>query len=155
MDIVIASYSMHHLMQTPDERQIEEALLEMNRILKKGGRTYFTFPWSAGEGTLSRFAKGMADYGFRVDVSASGAYCPLFDSGKRGKKILLLVAEKEEERAGLGPSGGWDRFLIFNESSRPKFAYDHAKKEKPERTGKAADEPKRIVGFKKVGEIEL
>jgi SAM-dependent methyltransferase len=145
-DVAIASYSLHHLKQTEEERQVEETLLEMNRILKEDGRVFIAFPWSAGEDSLQRFAKGLPLYGFMV-TGSSGVYYPVFDDDKRGKKILLLEARKVAEARGLSPKVNWNSFIVYSEQSRMGFASD---REKKERVKKKDNEKKRLRDFRKV-----
>lgn len=147
-DIAISSYSMHHLRQNEDERQVEEALLEINRVLKKSGTFYLTVPWSAGSDALDRLAAGVGHYGFEVE-SESGEYFPIFEDGKQGQRILMLVLKKTHDAKDMAASEEWDKFVIFREKSRPKFAGDHEKGEKPKGKVKK-EEPKKAQEFRKV-----
>jgi superfamily II DNA or RNA helicase/ubiquinone/menaquinone biosynthesis C-methylase UbiE len=145
-DAVIASYSFHHLKQTPKEREVEEAILEANRILQVGGTLYITFPWSVGEEAVDRFRKGLKEYGFSL-APDSGVYMPVFENKrKKGQKILLLAAQKVKAVAQMAPSVEWENFQIFTEGTRKRFSGDHEKKEK-KRKKKEND---RAVGFRKM-----
>ena len=144
-DIAISSYSMHHLRQTEKERQVEEALIEINRIMKKGGHLFLTFPWSAD--ALKPFAAAISRYGFSVSME-SGEYVPVFDDKKKGHRMPLIVAMKEKDVTGLSTEpDSWRDFEIFSERTREAWALDKVKKEKTD--SKGADAIKTVVGFEK------
>jgi len=147
-DIAISSYSLHHLRQNSDEREVEEALLEINRVLKKDGALYITVPWSAGSDALDRLAAGVGHYGFEVEPE-SGEYFPIFEDGKQGQRILMLVLRKSHDAKEIASAAEWDKFVIYKNKTRPKFAGDHERDEKPEGKVKK-NSPKKAHGFKKV-----
>jgi superfamily II DNA or RNA helicase/ubiquinone/menaquinone biosynthesis C-methylase UbiE len=150
-DCAVASYSLHHLKQTAQERQVEEVLLEMNRVLREGAEFYMTFPWSAGDDVLDRFASGLKAYGFEVDED-SGVYQPVFDDKKKGKKVLILVARRgNKDVTELASPNEWEKFVVFTEKSRTRLSVDRHKSEKSDK--KKKEEKKKLVGFKKVKSI--
>jgi len=112
IDTIIASNSLNFNRNTESEREVEDVLLESNRILKQKGYFIITFPKgrSVSEKEFEKLTKLTEKYGFNPIVS------DVFKGiDKDGNVIFtgtnMLVAQKCENKKGYGSFDGYRIFL--------------------------------------------
>jgi len=149
--IVTASYCLHHLKQNGNTRQVEEALLEFNRIMQKDGLLFITFPWSArlgerrdGELNMEAFKRSMAQYGFEA-LPESDVYRGIFEDDKKSRQILLIVARKKEDCNGRKDGLAKD-FTVYSNEPKEKWTVDRQKTRMSNTGGKPRVKPRDIDG---------
>ncbi len=149
--VITASYCLHHLKQSGDSRQVEQAMLEFNRIMQKDGLLFITFPWSAklgerrdGELDMDAFKRSMSQYGFEV-LPDSDVYRGIFEDDKKSREILLIVARKKQDckeiKAGLAGA-----FAIYSNEPKEKWTVDRQKTRMSNTGGKPRVRPRDING---------
>ena len=98
-EVAVCSYAYHHLKQNGDEkeREIEDAAIEANRILKTGGHYIIALQHSIDSKNTENIRKGLERYGFS-DTKISGSYCGFYSNTKgRTYPFNLIVARKVKE----------------------------------------------------------
>jgi len=92
VDVVTLSYILHYLEQN-GKREVEDALIEANRILVPDGLMISAFPWTVQEDRVRRFIGGIGNYGFSM-LPLSGFY----KAGNNG--VHLTVARATDKVTG-------------------------------------------------------
>lgn len=65
-DIVVNSYTIFYLGQDDKRNEVEDCVIETNRILRDKGRFIVSLPYSVDEPTVRRFNENLSSYGFRT-----------------------------------------------------------------------------------------
>ncbi len=110
LDVAVLSYVMHYL-DNINKREIEDALLEQNRILAPGGLMIVALPYTVEEDHIDRFTKGLTGYGF-YPLPFSGFY----RSGSTGNYFVAARALEKVE----GYKGNAEDFVLY--STRKKLS---------------------------------
>ncbi|MDO8599752.1 MAG: helicase-related protein [bacterium] len=107
--LAVASYVLQYAQQPrePNEtvpREIEDIILESNRILRENGLWIVALPYNLREELVRRFERVVASYGFEI-LPLSGFYKPTLAEDRTGRRykpigsfqgVWLTVARKRE-----------------------------------------------------------
>ena len=130
VDAVVMSYMLHYLNQYNGKREVEDALIEANRIIAPGGLLITALPWTVQEQRLQNLARGIENYGFDL-LPVSGFY----KAGSNG--VHLAVARRTEDVSGY--RGNPEDFELYG--IRRKFSgAAETKRRLPERKKFAGEE---------------
>ncbi len=135
LNLLICSYVLQYQAQQPTgpekngPREIEDALIEFNRLLSVGGYLMIALPRNLEENCFNRFNAGMKDYGFEISEELSGYFkvskClevnaqgnnELNPNAARFKGTYLTLARKIEDLNSYNSSA--DNFLLYNHKQR-------------------------------------
>lgn len=120
-DLVIASNSLNFNRNTAHEREIEDVLLETNRILRQGGYFIVTFPYGrcVSEKDFKNLTELTKNYGFNPIVS--DVFKGIDKKGKAISHAYMLVASKTQAKKGY-------ENVSYNLFSPPKYVVSGGKK---------------------------
>jgi len=92
-DAVITSYTIFYLGQDDNRSEVEDCILETNRILKDGGEWMISLPYSVDPKCVKRFNESMQEYGFteKAYITPKRTKC---ENMKKG--CHLLIYQKDE-----------------------------------------------------------
>jgi ubiquinone/menaquinone biosynthesis C-methylase UbiE len=142
-DLANASYSLMYSAQGRKngdwKREIENALLEINRILKPNGYLLVTLPDKATKSDdLNSFTNAISQYGYEVKLCDFVKILDKNENGKtvRRRRVHLIGALKTEESSGyktlfdiyrpveyICPGGGEKRIVLNSSFSIRKPSY--------------------------------
>lgn len=158
-DLAIAAYVLQYARQSRDstgatDREIEQIVLETNRILRRGGLWVIALPYNIKHAMIERFERTVGRYGFDV-LPVSGFYRPSLaediDGNRRApmrkvfRGVWLTVARKQRAvtaLAELAPQG-----LSFQPIALPGGVEQRGARQTHRRKRQT---PERIVAFQHV-----
>lgn len=93
-DVVVNAYTIFYLGQDDKRNEVEDAVIETNRIMRKGGKFVVALPYSIDDEAVSRFGENLGDYGFaqRSYLSPKQTKC---NNMKNGCHILAYEKKKD------------------------------------------------------------
>ncbi len=111
-DLAVASYILHYLYQRAkgkkEIREIDDAIMELNRVLAPEGDLVVALPYNienpsynhlaSQRDVVETFSKGIEKYGFKVIESLTGSYTP--SQSSRFPGVHLVFARKKEHADG-------------------------------------------------------
>ncbi len=100
-DLLTASYSFFYLKQREEERELERALLESNRVLRNNGYLISTLVRTTTDRDLDLVGNSLEDYGFNLLIK--DYFRGLKENGTKSKfkGVYLLVGRKENNTKSL------------------------------------------------------
>ena len=101
VDIAVNAYMIFYLGQDKFRKEVEECVVEKNRIIKNGGYYVVALPYTVEDGTVKRFSENLAGYGFN-EVAYYDRNKTKCNNMKNGGHIIVYQKVKEcDEKLGL------------------------------------------------------
>ncbi len=112
-DITVNGYMLFYLGQDKDRSQIEDCILEKNRVMVNGGNYVIALPYTVDNAVIKRFSRNIEDYGFK-EISYLDQKATKCETMKNGCHILVYEKFKDcNEKLGKDLSfyDGRTRFI--------------------------------------------
>ncbi len=112
-DILVNSYGLMYLGQDENRHELEEAVLEVNRVLKDNGYHIIALPHSTNRWAIKKFSKLMQEYGFKTVQELTPDY---FKNARRQTKSMQgeLNGTADDEGAKQNLNGALKKNPLLN-----------------------------------------